>query len=78
MRSTPKSQLHQAGAAGEAAPGFAAELVHAQDSVASRFDLKYGTGGLSHAALMKNIELYGTQVIPTVRQMAADASGRVK
>ena len=32
---------------------------------ASRFDLKYGMGGLSHEALMTNIELYGTQVIPT-------------
>ncbi|MDQ1374422.1 MAG: hypothetical protein QOJ09_1760, partial [Actinomycetota bacterium] len=27
---------------------------------ASRFDLKYGMGGLSHAKLMTNIELYGT------------------
>jgi probable LLM family oxidoreductase len=36
---------------------------------ASRFDLKYGMGGLSHEALMTNIELYGTQVIPRVRQL---------
>ena len=31
---------------------------------ATRFDLKYGMGGLSHEALMTNIELYGTQVMP--------------
>ncbi|HEY2043630.1 MAG TPA: LLM class flavin-dependent oxidoreductase [Jatrophihabitans sp.] len=36
---------------------------------ASRFDLKYGMGGLSHQALMTNIELYGTQVIPRVREL---------
>jgi probable LLM family oxidoreductase len=36
---------------------------------ASRFDLKYGMGGLSHEALMRNIELYGTQVIPRVREL---------
>jgi alkanesulfonate monooxygenase SsuD/methylene tetrahydromethanopterin reductase-like flavin-dependent oxidoreductase (luciferase family) len=36
---------------------------------ANRFDLKYGMGGLSHEALMKNIELYGTQVIPRVREL---------
>jgi probable LLM family oxidoreductase len=38
---------------------------------ASRFDLKYGMGGLSHQALMTNIELYGTQVIPRVRELLA-------
>jgi hypothetical protein len=26
-------------------------------------------GGLSHRALMTNIELYGTQVIPRVREL---------
>jgi len=36
---------------------------------ATRFDLKYGMGGLSHQALMTNIELYGTQVIPGVREL---------
>ncbi|HWG64986.1 MAG TPA: LLM class flavin-dependent oxidoreductase [Streptosporangiaceae bacterium] len=36
---------------------------------ANRFDLKYGMGGLSHGALMTNIELYGTQVIPRVREL---------
>jgi probable LLM family oxidoreductase len=39
---------------------------------ANRFDLKYGMGGLSHEALMSNIELYGTQVIPRVRQLLSE------
>jgi probable LLM family oxidoreductase len=38
---------------------------------ANRFDLKYGMGGLSHEALMTNIELYGTEVIPRVRELLA-------
>jgi alkanesulfonate monooxygenase SsuD/methylene tetrahydromethanopterin reductase-like flavin-dependent oxidoreductase (luciferase family) len=38
---------------------------------ATRFDLKYGMGGLSQQALMTNIELYGTQVIPRVRELLA-------
>jgi probable LLM family oxidoreductase len=38
---------------------------------ASRFDLKYGMGGLSHEALMTNIELYGNEVIPRVRELLA-------
>jgi hypothetical protein len=36
---------------------------------ANRFELKYGMGGLSHEALMRNIELHGTQVIPRVREL---------
>jgi probable LLM family oxidoreductase len=50
------------------------------DLGATRFDLKYGMGGLSHDALMTNIDLYGTQVIPRVRDLLADrepAAGRV-
>ena len=42
---------------------------------ANRFDLKYGMGGLSHEALMRNIELYGTQVIPRVRELLAQQTG---
>jgi probable LLM family oxidoreductase len=38
---------------------------------ANRFDLKYGMGGLSHEALMTNIELYGTKVVPRVRQLVS-------
>jgi len=32
-------------------------------------------GGLSHEALMRNIELYGTQVIPRVRELLAQQTG---
>jgi probable LLM family oxidoreductase len=35
----------------------------------SRFDLKYSSGTLPHEAMMKSIELYGTEVIPRVRQL---------
>jgi probable LLM family oxidoreductase len=38
---------------------------------ASRFDLKYGMGGLPHKSLMTAIELYGTQVAPRVRELLA-------
>jgi len=33
----------------------------------SRFDLKYSNGTLPHETLMKSIELYGTRVVPIVR-----------
>ncbi|MFB2582945.1 LLM class flavin-dependent oxidoreductase [Herbiconiux sp. P15] len=36
-----------------------------------RFDLKYGNGPLPHSALMRSVELYGTQVIPRVRELLA-------
>jgi probable LLM family oxidoreductase len=35
----------------------------------SRFGLKYSAGTLPHETLMSSIELYGTKVIPLVRQM---------
>lgn len=38
---------------------------------ATRFDLKYGMGGLSHESLLRTIELYGTRVAPLVREMLA-------
>jgi probable LLM family oxidoreductase len=39
-----------------------------------RFDLKYSNGTLPHARLMTNIELYGREVIPRVRErLAAEA-----
>jgi probable LLM family oxidoreductase len=41
---------------------------------ATRFDLKYGMGGLTQQALMTNIELYGTQVIPRVRELLPQAT----
>jgi alkanesulfonate monooxygenase SsuD/methylene tetrahydromethanopterin reductase-like flavin-dependent oxidoreductase (luciferase family) len=39
---------------------------------ANRFDLKFGMPGLSPDSLMKNIELYGTKVIPRVRELLAE------
>jgi hypothetical protein len=35
---------------------------------ASRFDLKYGMGPMSHAPLMESIRLFGTEVAPRVRE----------
>jgi alkanesulfonate monooxygenase SsuD/methylene tetrahydromethanopterin reductase-like flavin-dependent oxidoreductase (luciferase family) len=43
---------------------------------ATRFDLKYGMGGLSHQALMTAIELYGTHVVPRVRELLGETHGR--
>jgi probable LLM family oxidoreductase len=39
-----------------------------------RFDLKYSTGPLGHEKLMRAIELYGTHVIPRVRELLAEES----
>lgn len=36
-----------------------------------RFDLKYANGPMPHAQLMRSIELYGTRVIPMVRDLLA-------
>jgi alkanesulfonate monooxygenase SsuD/methylene tetrahydromethanopterin reductase-like flavin-dependent oxidoreductase (luciferase family) len=36
---------------------------------ASRFDMKYSAGPLSHDKMMGCIELYGTKVVPLVREM---------
>jgi probable LLM family oxidoreductase len=35
----------------------------------SRFDMKYSAGQLPHALMMRSIELYGTEVIPRVREL---------
>jgi probable LLM family oxidoreductase len=35
----------------------------------SRFDMKYSAGPLSHEKMMRSIELYGSKVIPLVRDM---------
>jgi probable LLM family oxidoreductase len=52
----------------------AKKIVHALSSVgASRFDLKYDMGPLSHSKLTKSIELYATKVVPMVRDMLANA-----
>jgi probable LLM family oxidoreductase len=39
-----------------------------------RFDLKYSSGRLPHQKLMRNIELYGTQVVPMVRELVSQES----
>jgi probable LLM family oxidoreductase len=36
-----------------------------------RFDMKYGAGTLSHEKLMRCVELYGSKVIPLVRELLA-------
>jgi probable LLM family oxidoreductase len=40
----------------------------------SRFDMKYSAGTLPHESMMHSIELYGTEVIPRVRQLLAAES----
>lgn len=42
-----------------------------QDLGIQRFDLKYSIGELPHEHLMKSIELYGSRVIPRVRELLA-------
>ncbi len=37
-----------------------------------RFDLKYSSGTTSHEKMMKSIELYGTRVIPMVRDLLSE------
>jgi alkanesulfonate monooxygenase SsuD/methylene tetrahydromethanopterin reductase-like flavin-dependent oxidoreductase (luciferase family) len=37
----------------------------------ARFDMKYSNGTLPHAQLLTSIELYGTQVVPRVRELLA-------
>jgi probable LLM family oxidoreductase len=41
-----------------------------------RFDLKYSNGAMPHAQLMRSIELYGTQVVPRVRELLTDTPVR--
>ncbi len=40
---------------------------------ASRYDLKYSAGTLPHEAMLRSIELYGTEVAPMVRERLATA-----
>ena len=44
----------------------------------SRFDMKYSSGPLSHSAMMRSIELYGTSVIPRVRELLLEGGGSRK
>lgn len=51
----------------------AQKIAYAISSVgAQRFDLKYANGPMPHSKLMKSIELYGTVVIPRVRELLAE------
>lgn len=48
----------------------AKKIAYAIESVgASRFDLKYANGPMPHSKLMKAIELYGTHVVPRVKEL---------
>jgi hypothetical protein len=40
----------------------------------SRFNLKYSAGTLPHAHLMTSVELYGTAVMPKVRELLGDSA----
>jgi len=40
---------------------------------AGRFEMKYSQGTLPHEAMMRSIELYGTRVIPMVRELLGEA-----
>ncbi|MCE5292384.1 MAG: LLM class flavin-dependent oxidoreductase [Nocardiaceae bacterium] len=40
----------------------------------SRFDLKYDSGSMPHELLLESIRLYGTEVIPRVRELLATRS----
>jgi probable LLM family oxidoreductase len=40
-----------------------------RDLKLQRFDMKYSSGTLPHAAMMQSIQLYGTRVIPMVRDL---------
>jgi alkanesulfonate monooxygenase SsuD/methylene tetrahydromethanopterin reductase-like flavin-dependent oxidoreductase (luciferase family) len=52
----------------------AKKIVHAITSVgAQRFDFKYVNGPVSQSKLMKSVELYGTKVVPLVKEMLGNA-----
>ena len=73
---TPQQYLAQAGPDGalyvgapETVAGKIAQTVRTLGL--SRFDMKYSSGPMPHARLMRSIELYGTRVMPLVRDMLA-------
>jgi probable LLM family oxidoreductase len=71
---TKDSFLHEVGPSGSlyvGSPETVARKIAANLTAlgANRFDLKYGMPGLAQPALLANIELYGTQVIPWVREL---------
>ena len=40
-----------------------------------RFDMKYSAGRLPHELSMRTIELYGTEVVPAVRDLLSESAG---
>jgi alkanesulfonate monooxygenase SsuD/methylene tetrahydromethanopterin reductase-like flavin-dependent oxidoreductase (luciferase family) len=73
---TKESFLHEVGPQGAlhvGSPETVAQKIVQNLTVlnANRFELKYGMVGLTNQSLMTNIELYGTQVIPRVRELLA-------
>ena len=51
----------------------AKKIAYAIQSVgAHRFDLKYATGPMPQSKLLKSIELYGTKVVPMVKEILAE------
>jgi probable LLM family oxidoreductase len=73
---TKDSFLHEVGPHGAlyvGSPDTVAHKIAANLTAlgANRFDLKFGMPGLAQPAVMANIELYGTQVIPRVRELLA-------
>ena len=52
----------------------AAKVAHGFRTLgAQRFQLKVSTGRLSHEAIMETIGLYGTEVVPLVKDMLSDS-----
>ena len=39
----------------------------------ARFNMKYSHGTLPHDSMLRSIELYGTEVIPRVRELLAES-----
>ncbi|WP_159617444.1 LLM class flavin-dependent oxidoreductase [Arthrobacter zhaoguopingii] len=76
---TPESFKHDIGPHGAiyvGSPETVARKIAANLRVlhASRFQLKFGMTGLPHTSVMNNIELYGTKVIPLVREILGSES----
>ncbi|MFS8099077.1 LLM class flavin-dependent oxidoreductase [Lentzea alba] len=75
---TPESYAHEVGPHGALFVGspetVAEKMARTMKTLkASRFDLKYGIGALSHSSLMRTIELYGNEVVPRVRELLNEA-----
>ncbi len=56
----------------------AKKIAYAIESIgAQRFDFKYANGPMPHSKLMKSLELYGTKVIPMVREILSESKASV-